>query len=60
MPVSEAAVALKVSRQRIYQLVEAGLLVGRKYNTTWLISVGSVEARIALLGAEERSCSHAR
>lgn len=53
IPVNVAGVQLQVSRQRIYQLIENGSLVGRKIGTTWLISQRSVAARLALLAREE-------
>jgi hypothetical protein len=53
VPVSEAALMLQVSRQRVYQLIDAGLVVAHKHNSTWLISQGSIDARISHLAAEE-------
>lgn len=53
IPVLEAAARLQVSRQRIYQLLENGSLVGRKVRNTWLISNRSVDGRVALLAREE-------
>jgi len=43
---------LGVTRQRVYQLIEAGLLNATKVQSTWLISRRSIEARIALLEQE--------
>ena len=54
LPVSSAAMALRVSRQRVYQLINQGALVARKINGTWLVSAPSIDARIALLQAERR------
>ncbi len=52
IPVSQAARRLKVTRQRVYQLLEQGLVHGRKMGTTWLVSSRSVDSRIALLLTE--------
>lgn len=52
IPTSVARMQLRVSRQRVYQLLKAGLLVGIQMNGTVLISQRSVDARIALLEAE--------
>lgn len=49
IPVSVARTLLMVSRQRVYQLIEAGALVAQNANGTVLVSQRSVEARIALL-----------
>ena len=51
-PVSAAARVLKVSRQRVYQLLRDGLISGRKIDRSWLVSARSVAARLALLAAE--------
>jgi len=52
IPVSGAAELLKVSRQRVYQLIQSGAIVARQVGRTWLVSHRSVESRIALLLAE--------
>ena len=52
IPVSQAARRLKVSRQRAYQLLDQGLIHGRKVESTWLVSSRSVDARIVLLLTE--------
>lgn len=52
IPVHAAARRLKVTRQRVYQLVAEGLIHGHKVDRTWLISNRSVEARVALLRSE--------
>lgn len=52
LPVSEAAIMLKVTRQRVYQLIEMGDLVGRKYGKTWLVSQSSVRDRLTRLRRE--------
>ena len=49
---SAAAEKLKISPQRVGQLIKSGGLVGRKSRHTWLVSARSVEARIALLLGE--------
>lgn len=49
IPVSQAAKLLRVTRQRVYQLIELGLVHGRKVDRTWLVSSRSVESRVALL-----------
>ena len=45
---------LRVSRQRIYQLIANGSLVWIKVNASVLVSHRSVEARVALLQSERR------
>lgn len=52
IPVSETARLLKVSPQRVYQLIAAGAIVARQCDRTWLVSYRSVEARIELLRSE--------
>lgn len=52
IPASRAAKLLKVSRQRIYQLLRDGLISGQQVDRTWLISARSVDARLALLRLE--------
>ena len=52
IPVSQACKRLKVTRQRVYQLLEEGLVHGRKVDRTWLVSSRSVESRRALLLTE--------
>ena len=52
VPVSVARLMLGVSRQRIYQLIDGGLLMAVKVQNTWLISRRSIEARSALLKQE--------
>jgi len=53
VPVATAARQLKVTRQRIYQLVGQGELLGMKVDRTWLVSLRSVNARIGQLQLEE-------
>jgi len=48
----EAARRLKVSRQRVGQLIASGAVVARRSGVIWLVSGRSVEARIALLRSE--------
>ena len=55
IPVSGAARLLKVSRQRVYQLIAAGAIVARQVDRTWLVSYRSVESRIAILQAESEA-----
>jgi excisionase family DNA binding protein len=50
--VLQAAQQLRVSRQRIHQLLKEGALTGTKTSSIWLISVRSLEARQALLREE--------
>lgn len=52
VPVSRAAKVLKVSRQRVYQLIGDGALSARKVDRTWLVSGRSIAARVALLQFE--------
>lgn len=52
IPVSAAAKLLLVSRQRVYQLIDAGALVAQSVDGTVLVSQRSIEARIALLREE--------
>ena len=54
IPVTEAAGVLRVTRQRVYQLIGAGALVSMKVGSTVLVSMRSVEGRVALLLAERR------
>lgn len=53
MPVSAAAVELKVTRQRVYRLLKDGLVHGIQVKGTWFVSCRSVQARLALLREEE-------
>jgi hypothetical protein len=52
VPTPTAAKMLRVSKQRVYQLEAAGAIIGRRQDGTWLWSVRSLEARIALLRSE--------
>lgn len=52
IPAGEAAAMLKVSRQRVYQLIEQGSVMAIKRGPTWLVNHRSVMARIALLMKE--------
>jgi hypothetical protein len=52
IPVSQARMLLRVTRQRVYQLIGQGALVSMKVNESVLVSLRSVEARIALLRGE--------
>lgn len=52
IPVTRAAKQLKVTVWRVYQLLKSGAVLGRKVESTWLVSARSVEARIALLHSE--------
>ena len=54
IPVSAAAKMLRVSRQRVYQLIANGSLVWMKVDASVLVSHRSVEARVALLQSERR------
>lgn len=54
IPVRAAAAALRVSRQRVYQLIDQGAVVSMTVNGTVLVSQRSVEGRIALLLGERR------
>lgn len=49
---SAAAEKLKISPQRVGQLIRSGGLVGRKSAHTWLVSTRSVDARVELLLSE--------
>lgn len=55
-----AARILGVSRQRVYQLIDAGALVGLKDANTVLVSARTAEARKLLLEREEVDCDAAR
>ena len=44
--VTETAAMLDVSRQRVHQLIQAGLLEGRKVGKTWYVYRHSVESRL--------------
>lgn len=50
--VTAAAGQLKVSRQRVYQLIKSGGVNGRRSGRTWLVSQRSVTARVELLRSE--------
>jgi excisionase family DNA binding protein len=52
IPVKEAAKLLRVSRQRVYQLVEQGKLMAVKREKTVFVNARSVSGRIALLQKE--------
>jgi len=52
LPVSAAAELLRVSRSRVYQLIEAGSVTAVRVDRTWLINRRSVDSRIAMLRAE--------
>ena len=54
IPVTQAARELRVSTQRVYQLIGRGALTAIRINTTVLVGQRSVEARIALLLSERR------
>lgn len=60
IPVAAAATYLRVTRQRVYQLLSAGALVSIRVQGTVLVSYRSVEARIALLTSERRSIDGCR
>jgi excisionase family DNA binding protein len=47
IPVKTAAKMLKVSRQRVYELIKDGGLAWCKMDSTVLVSRSSVEARVA-------------
>ena len=53
VPVSEAALLLRVSRQRVYQLIDGGQIVARKHNSTWLVSQSSIDQRISYMASVE-------
>jgi hypothetical protein len=46
VPVSEAIRRLGVGKQRIHQLLVAGLLDGQQFGSLWLVSAKSIEARL--------------
>jgi len=52
VPTPTACKMLRVSKQRVYQLEKAGCIIGRVQDGTWLWSVRSIEARMALLLSE--------
>ena len=45
LTVSEATKKLKVSRARVYQLINSGALSAKKFGNVWMISESSVNAR---------------
>jgi len=45
VPVSAAAKVLRVSRQRVYQLISSGHLASRKVDSTVLVSMRSLRDR---------------
>lgn len=44
--ITEAAEMLGVSRQRVHQLIQSGLVEARKIGKTWCVSVASVRHRV--------------
>lgn len=52
VPVSVAALRLRVTVQRVYQLIEEGKLQADKCGSTWLVHTSSVESRIELQEGE--------
>jgi excisionase family DNA binding protein len=54
VPVSSAAKSLGVSRQRIYQLTESGLLTWCKIGSVVLISNESINARMQKIRRVEK------
>lgn len=54
VPVGVARAMLRVSRQRVYQLLDSGALQGQQIGGHWLVSTRSIESRIALLEQEAR------
>jgi len=53
VPVATACRMLRVSRQRVYQLLDAGRLSGHQVDGTWMVLLRSVQARLALLREED-------
>lgn len=53
VPTGVAKKMLRISKQRVYQLVNAGLLAGCRVDGTLMVSVHSVEERIAWLKNQE-------
>jgi hypothetical protein len=49
--VAAAAKILRVTPQRVYQLLESGALAGKRSGETRMVGIGSVKARIAKLEA---------
>ncbi len=60
IPVGVATEMLRVSRQRVYQLLESGALQGQQIGGHWLISTRSIQSRIALLEREARQADGRR
>jgi hypothetical protein len=52
VPVATACRMLRISRQRIYQLLSEGKISGRMCDRVWLINQTSIDSRIALLERE--------
>lgn len=46
MPVRDAASVLRVSRQRVHQLIDAGALDAARPGREWLVTAGSVQERL--------------
>lgn len=53
VPVRTACKMLKVTKQRIYQLLKEGKINGHQSDGTWLISVVSIQSRLAYLKSQE-------
>lgn len=59
VPTMTAARMLKVSKQRVYQLIKEGAIVAQQCDGTWMVNVRSIQARIALLAAESAGAAPA-
>lgn len=55
VPVSQVCKILSVSRQRVYQLIDAGEINGRRFNNTVLVSLPSVRERRARMARGEKN-----
>lgn len=60
VPVATVRKMLRVSKQRVYQLLGEGKLSGYQQDGVWLVSARTVEARLALLEKEAKAHESAR
>jgi len=52
VPVRTAAILLDVTRQRVYQLIDADCISARSFDGTILVNTRSIDARIAWKAAQ--------
>lgn len=57
LPVSAAAARLCISRARVYQLIETGVLLSIKVDATVLVSGRSIDARVSEMGRGQKNAA---